>query len=674
MSRIQELKRNLSLALQESSWDDALAVLEKLVSVEESQPAYHNQMGDILLKSGRQAEAITSFMRGIHAYRELGMYSNGAALCKKVLRLEPEQREAIWVLGELKTRQGFLADGAEHMLEGLKLYAEDDPMDRKSVLTLLEQAETLQAGSRELLSYVASTYTRMGEKELARKATLRMADLEEREGHRDRAEALRGEARNMAPAGGPEPAPDSAAPAAPAGPVLEKRARPSIPTAEEMEKLTITSPGEPLPLAPTPSAAAGGNGGEKHEDETAESAPEPDDGFEAFTVATPADTAPEPEPESEPEPAPPALEADAEPVGLDDGAEDDETAALAESMLAQLERSGLPEVEVLPSDGDDDELLTTRQVADSLVSQFHLDDSVELLHSTQGDDAPAAAPAVPAAPDEAGGLAELMDSRQGGDALSSTQSAPGGGSSQGDADERLPLADVSDGLASDPGDGHAAGGLDLDGLELVSVEDSLKEAEGEWKRKAEDEARGRGETLPGREGRRRSLDLDSTGHPGEDGHLSFGLSTTAGEALQTDDIDEVLGEFKRRMKEQMGSMAPEERYQLGVSYMEMGLFEEALEEFEHTLEHKVLGQKTREWMARCLLELERPREIVLLLQTRLDAETYPHKSMVELYYLLGEAYEMLKAWDLALDAFTKVYQLDSEFRDVQAKLAKLTTA
>ena len=79
-------------------------------------------------------------------------------------------------------------------------------------------------------------------------------------------------------------------------------------------------------------------------------------------------------------------------------------------------------------------------------------------------------------------------------------------------------------------------------------------------------------------------------------------------------------------------------------------------------------------MARCLLELERPREIVLLLQTRLDAETYPHKSMVELYYLLGEAYEMLKAWDLALDAFTKVYQLDSEFRDVQAKLAKLTTA
>jgi len=108
--------------------------------------------------------------------------------------------------------------------------------------------------------------------------------------------------------------------------------------------------------------------------------------------------------------------------------------------------------------------------------------------------------------------------------------------------------------------------------------------------------------------------------------------------------------------------------------MEMGLFEEALEEFELTLEHRVLGSKTREWMARCLLELNRPREIVLLLQTSLDAETYPHKSMVDLYYILGEAYEALKAWDLALDAFTKVYQLDPGFRNVQAKLAKLTTA
>jgi predicted Zn-dependent protease len=111
---------------------------------------------------------------------------------------------------------------------------------------------------------------------------------------------------------------------------------------------------------------------------------------------------------------------------------------------------------------------------------------------------------------------------------------------------------------------------------------------------------------------------------------------------------------------------------MGVSYMEMELFEEALAEFRNTLDHKTLGAKTREWMAQCLLELERPGEIVQLLETALDDETFPTKTSVELYFLLGQAHEALGNRDLALDAYTKVYQLDVEFRDIQTRLEKLT--
>ncbi|MBM4116772.1 hypothetical protein FJ251_03385, partial [bacterium] len=295
LSRIQELKRNLSLALQESSWDDALAVLEKLVSVEESQPAYHNQIGDILLKSGRQAEAIASFMRGIQAYRELGMYSNGAALCKKVLRLEPEQRDAIWVLGELKTRQGFLTDGADKMFEALRLYAEDSACPRKSLLELLGQAESLQSSSRPVLEFVSATYTRLGEKERARRSTLQLAELEEREGRGEVAARLRASAREFEvplteppapPADRPLPAPGSerarptatpevARPAA----VLEPSSRSLIPRArpEDIEQLMITRPEEPAVPAPPASSEAASD-------------------FEAFTVSRPAEVSAEAEP------------------------------------------------------------------------------------------------------------------------------------------------------------------------------------------------------------------------------------------------------------------------------------------------------------------------------------------------------------------------------------------
>ncbi len=637
MSRIQELKRNLSLALQESSWDDALAVLEKLVSVEESQPAYHNQIGDILLKSGRQGEAITSFMRGIHAYRELGMYGNGAALCKKVLRLEPEQREAIWVLGELKTRQGFLADGAEKMLEALRLFGEDTGYARKSLLELLEQAETLQASSQPVLEFVAASYGRLGEQACARRATLRLADLEEGEGRREEAEKLRRLARDFEPAAASATPPAETPPAAPAAaaPPASTAKEPALPAAqlepstrppmlrarpEDIERLMITRPGEPGPQpTPAPEASAPSNAG--------------DEGFEAFTVSTPSAASPVPlQPELRSEPAEESLPEPESAAALESDRElDAEAAALAASMLEQL-RGDLPDVEVLSAKGDIEELLTTQQIAEDLSSQLNVETAVELLVETP-------------APQEASSQAALPPA------------AP-----------PPPRPDPVERAAPV--------------LELASVEESLRVADGNWETGVQGRERAGGSPgagaaqgeppapEPPRE-RRRSIDLDT--RAGE-GHFSFGLSTTAGEALQTDDIDEVLGEFKRRMKEQMGSMAPEERYQLGVSYMEMGLYEEALEEFEHTLEHKVLGQKTREWMARCLLELERPREIVLLLQTRLDAETYPRKSMVELYYMLGQAYELLKAWDLALDAFTKVYQLDGEFRDVQARLAKLTNA
>jgi tetratricopeptide (TPR) repeat protein len=155
-------------------------------------------------------------------------------------------------------------------------------------------------------------------------------------------------------------------------------------------------------------------------------------------------------------------------------------------------------------------------------------------------------------------------------------------------------------------------------------------------------------------------------------NISVGLMGSERE-LRTDQVEQVFAEFRHRMADQLGNLAPEERYQLGVSYMEMGLVEEALEEFEPCLEHPTFGHQAREWMARCHLQLDRPGEVVRLLEQPLEAEPYPRKTSVELYYLLGQAYECLGNRDRALDAFNKVYQLDTEFRDVQSRLEKLTS-
>ena len=674
LSRIQELKRNLSFALQDSSWDDALSVLEKLVELEGSQPAYHNQIGDIFLKSGRREAAMDSFMRGIEAYRDLGMLPNGAALCKKVLRLDPDQRDAVWYLGELKTRQGFLADGAEKVLEGLRIYAEDPDYPKTDMLEKLGTAESLQAGSRDVLEFVATSYARMNESERARSTTLRIADLEEREGKADKAVELRQLAREMAPdaPGGGEPGggapPDEprieAAPQKPEpisvtmdrtppveslmvtspqlDPVMPPEETPEIepPIAEEaepdieiesppelgplvdveplatMETLTVTAPEEPTDTAPE--APRAGETAPVVEETVALASAAPQESEPAIMEVSELEpdvlTEPEPEPDPEPDPV----------VELS-------TNSLADGMDEASAPPEEAEPEPEPEKAEDDE---TARLAASMLELMGGDDGdlpdVEMLGEGETEE-------------------DLLTTRQVIDTLSIGLQGEDEVEILREEPEREfnvipPPPSASVDRAPEP---------EPDIAEVMLSEPTFE-----------------------------SVDLDDLPVPEEpkavvqdaNAPISFDLSTTAEEALQTDDIHEVVGEFKRRMKEHSGLMAAEERYQLGVSYMEMGLFSEALDEFEYTLEDRVLGAKTREWMARCLLALDRPREIVLLLQTSLDAETYPHKSMVELYFILGEAYVALKAWDLALDAFTKVYQLDPGFRDVQARLAKLTTA
>ncbi len=735
MSRIQELKRNLSLALQESSWDDALSVLAKLVDMEGSQPAYHNQIGDIYLKSGRQSEALISFMRGVYAYRELEMFPNGAALCKKVLRLEPEQREAIWVLGELKTRQGFLSDGAEKMLEGLRAFAEDPDCQKEDLLEKLGQTEMLQAGNREALEFVATSYARINEAEMARCTTLRIAELEEREGNGEKARALRKHAQELcAEAGDAAPIPDPPAEEEPAvsdttpfdseseldetiesltvtSPSASPTEAPEAP--EEAEAEVVTEPeceaaveieapdhreppvesielaleeakNESVELLEITTPEAGGDSmdqvevvaPEVREDEVApvlesecsdeevaesvqdteeciEESVEPvddaEDEMETLDFNLPASSDPELQVMSGPD-APIAGEEQAEEPEANEDA-----AALAESMLELMggEEGDFPEVEILGDGSEDQEnpedpedLLTTRQVVDSLRCDLADGSGIELIHED----------------DETEHLA--IGDPEGDVDQESAQADRSSDDPALDPDEEWPVLNSWPGTPEESKDSvESDAEIEAAELDVHSLDESLREAEGDWTgAPAADEA---SDTVP------QGVDFDADS---EEQPISFGLTTTAGEALQTDDIEEVLGEFKSRMKEQVGSMAPEERYQLGVSYMEMGLHAEALDEFEHTLEHKVLGAKTREWMARCLLELNKPREIVLLLQTNLDAEPYPQKSMVELYYVLGQAYEMLNAADLALDAFTKVYQLDPEFRGIQEKLALLTDA
>ena len=58
MSKLSQLKQKAYQAGKDRDWDRAIAVYEKILEVEKSNPTVINELGDLCLKSGDTRKAI----------------------------------------------------------------------------------------------------------------------------------------------------------------------------------------------------------------------------------------------------------------------------------------------------------------------------------------------------------------------------------------------------------------------------------------------------------------------------------------------------------------------------------------------------------------------------------------------------------------------------------------
>ena len=135
---------------------------------------------------------------------------------------------------------------------------------------------------------------------------------------------------------------------------------------------------------------------------------------------------------------------------------------------------------------------------------------------------------------------------------------------------------------------------------------------------------------------------------------------------QFHELEEVIDTFRQQMARALGDDASA-RYDLGVAYYEMGLYNEALAEFQSALPSVEIRERCLEMMAACLAMQGRHAEIVSLLSPILEA---PGASGLGpgLRYSMGVAYEALGRREEARRHFEEVALVDSGFRDVAARL------
>ena len=139
------------------------------------------------------------------------------------------------------------------------------------------------------------------------------------------------------------------------------------------------------------------------------------------------------------------------------------------------------------------------------------------------------------------------------------------------------------------------------------------------------------------------------------------------------DFEKMLDQFKKKVSENIETSDVTAHYDLGTAYMEMGLLDEAIGEFQMVLRSTSDHLATYEMLGQTFLQKQEPEAALQSLTRGLDAPCAIEEERVGIYYYLGLAHETLGNTETAVEFYDKVFAIDINFADVTERLRGLRT-
>jgi len=136
--------------------------------------------------------------------------------------------------------------------------------------------------------------------------------------------------------------------------------------------------------------------------------------------------------------------------------------------------------------------------------------------------------------------------------------------------------------------------------------------------------------------------------------------------------EETFTEFKRGVEKQLGKEDTETHYNLGIAYMEMGLYDDAMREFKIALKDHVFEFDCYARIGLSLMSKGDYEEAVSNFLKGLKVGGRTDEERRGLMYELGLAYEASGDYQEALEVFKSIYEGDKTFREVSYKVKELT--
>lgn len=122
MKALAKLKDEARKHEAKEEWEKAISSYVQVINSAEGAegdqelPLY-NRVGDLYVRLGKPADAVTFYERAADHYAEAGLYNNAIALCNKALRYVPNRLELLRKLGQFSAAQGFITDARRWYLE-----------------------------------------------------------------------------------------------------------------------------------------------------------------------------------------------------------------------------------------------------------------------------------------------------------------------------------------------------------------------------------------------------------------------------------------------------------------------------------------------------------------------------------------------------------------------------
>jgi len=164
VSKASQIRQKAQEYLSKGQIEKAIAEYKRLLSVESKNPNLYNELGDIYLRAADKQQAVQNFEKAAVIYEKVALYNNAVAVCKKILRVEPEKLETIFKLGELRAKQKLEGEAVTYFSQYVECALANPQTALAKSQKDVERMLELMPASEPLIAKAAEIYEQLGMK------------------------------------------------------------------------------------------------------------------------------------------------------------------------------------------------------------------------------------------------------------------------------------------------------------------------------------------------------------------------------------------------------------------------------------------------------------------------------------------------------------------------------